>query len=62
MNLSDVPEVLDAEVDPRLEAVIKTLGYALVESLDYEDAIDSALDLLIIAKGWLIVSKAMELA
>ena len=59
MNLSDVPDVLTIEVDPRLKAAIKMLSFALDESVRYESAIDAALDLLITAKGWLVVSKAM---
>ena len=59
MNISDVPDVLDTEVDPRLHAAIKAIQMALDEPVRYESALDAALDLLITAKGWLVVSKAM---
>ena len=60
INLSDLPAVLDREVDPRISAAVRLLEAAMTESIKYEDAFDGALALLIAARGWFSVSKVME--
>ena len=60
-SITDLPSVLDQEVDPRLRSAGVWIEQAIGgEPSDYGLAIDAAIRVLITARGWLTVSKAME--
>jgi len=53
------PGVVALEVEKRIEAAMAALDYGLEGSLTFEDAIERASDLLLVAKGWLVYYKAV---